>query len=357
MVWYWEDTPYSLESIKAGDFIATDEFMQAAWGFVQSWLSGASEFYLMTSGSTGAPKEIRLTRAQMQASARGTAKALGLTSYSSALLALNPQYIGGKMMLVRALEYGLTLVGIPPTGDPFAYLAGKGHLRFFDLIALVPAQMHNLIQNPTNLAYLNGSKAIILGGGAVSESLLEAIESIDAPIYNSYGMTETVSHIALKRLNGAGKVDYFQALTGVELETDERNCLRIRAEVTGFEWIQTNDIVHLLDNQRFVWQGRADNILNTGGLKIQIEALEAKIAPLLKLQNIEADFAVVGAPDDKWQQRIRLYLEIPTLPAHRATELLQYLKNALLPHEAPKEIVCKPAFPRTETGKLKRGNL
>lgn len=356
MIWYWNDIPYTLESIKEGNFIATDESMQIAWDFAQSWLSGASTFYLPTSGSTGLPKEIEISRKQMLASAEATAKALNLFNCQSALLALNPQYIGGKMMLVRALEYGLSLTGIPPVGNPFAHLGRQeGRLKSYDFVALVPTQLYNIaLETPHLLAYLNGCKVIILGGGSISENLMEIIQTLETPVYNTYGMTETVSHIALRRLNGAGKVAYFTALEGVQLSTDQRACLRIWADATNQTWVQTNDVVELMDSQRFIWKGRADNILNTGGIKVQIEVLEAKIEAILRREGIDIALAIVGVPDEKWQEKIVLFLETNTLPAQLHDKLLQCLKNELLAHEVPKEVIFRQTFIRTKTGKIKR---
>lgn len=359
MIWYWNNTPYSLAQIAQGDFVSDDHALQTAWGFAQAWLAGKDVFVLPTSGSTGEPKPITITRKQMQASAKGTAQALDLASCQTALLAIHAQYVGGKMMLVRALEYGLRLTGIPAVSNPLAYLAdlyGKENLPTFDFIALVPAQLYTIAtETPDLLACFSGSKAIILGGGAVGEALERVIQDLDVPIYNTYGMTETVSHIALKRLNGAEKTDYFLAFEGVQLGVDERDCLRICAEVTQNEWVQTHDVVQLLDNQRFVWLGRADNTLNSGGVKIQIETLEAKIEPLLRAEEIHVPFAIVGLPDDKWQQKIVLYLETPALPAETVGKLDLAFRTHLQRHEVPKEIRCLASFPRTETGKILRG--
>lgn len=355
MIWYWNETPYPIESIQQGDFIAEDEAMATAWGFAQSWLAGAGKFTLPTSGSTGTPKQITISRAQMQASARATAQALPLADCQNALLAIHAGYIGGKMMLVRALEYQLALTGIPPVGNPLAHLVGKGKLPFFDFMALVPAQLYNIAhETPDLLAYLNGCKAIILGGGYVSARIVEITQQIQAPIYHTYGMTETVSHIALRRLNGAGKVDYFQALEGIKLTVDAQNCLQICGEVTQNEWVKTNDIVELITENRFIWQGRADNILNTGGIKVQIEVLETKIQSLLTELGLSCALAIVGLQDEKWQERIVLFLETPALPAQTEEKLWTLLRTTLYSHEVPKQITYQSSFPRTETGKIKR---
>jgi len=356
MVWYWCDTPYSLAQIAEGDFLPQDTHMATAWAFAQSWLQGQASFTLPTSGSTGTPQTITLTRLQMQASAQRTANALALHTHKTALLAINPTYIGGKMMVVRAIESGLALTGIPPTSNPF--LALQKSIQLQDFIALVPAQLHAIAnETPRLLPRLNESKAIILGGGAVDEALSSIIQTLDVPVYNTYGMTETVSHIALKRLNGTGKTAYFQALEDITLAIDGRNCLKIKGDITQEAWLQTNDVVQLLDNQRFVWQGRADNTLNTGGIKVQIEVLESKIAVLLANMHLPTHFAVAGVPDAKWQQKIVLFLELPALPAPVLENLRATFKTTLLRHEVPKEIYFVTNFPRTETGKIRRTAL
>jgi O-succinylbenzoic acid--CoA ligase len=361
-VWYWNGTPYSLAQIAQGNFLATDEAMQIAWTFAETWLAGKARFSLPTSGSTGEPKIIEITRAQMQASAKGTAKALDLPALKTALLAINPQYVGGTMMLVRALEYGLTLHGIPPVSNPLAYLEehkiGMGAWDFYDFMALVPMQLHTIAtETPQFLPALNQYKAIILGGGAVSETLMQVIQQLRVPIYNTCGMTETVSHIALKRLNGTTKTAYFEVLEGVQIAVDERSCLKICAEVTQNEWIQTNDVVEIIDHQRFIWVGRQDNVLNSGGIKIQIELLESKIEAILKQENIQASCAIVGLPDEKWQERVTLFLEMNVLPTYTLERLWALMRQNLLRHEVPKEIHFLPAFPRTETGKIRKKDL
>ncbi len=358
MTWYWQDKPYSLEQIATGDFVAQDEFMESAWTFAQQWLNGAMTFVLPTSGSTGKPKNITLTRAQMQASAQATAEALQLACHKTALLAINPAYVGGKMMLVRALEYGLALTGIPPARNPLATNTALFERQIYDFIALVPAQLYTVAtETPDLLACLQDSKAIILGGGAVSESLLQAIQNLKAPLYNTYGMTETVSHIALKRLNDAEKSSYFTAFKNVQLATDERNCLKICGTVTQNEWIQTHDVVQLIDEKRFIWIGRADNILNTGGIKVQIEVLETKIEAILKQLNLFMSFAIVGIADAQWQQKIVLFLEINALPTDLSNALWKSLKTCLPRYEVPKEIRFLAQFPKTDTGKIKRADL
>ena len=172
-----------------------------ALAFCRAWLSGQTEFTLHTSGSTGTPKPIRLTRAQMRASAHLTGQTLGLRAGDVALVCLNIRYVAGVMMLVRGLELGLPMTIIEPAGNPLAGF-DPANVRF-DFTALVPLQLQHILDDtPEKLAILNRMKAILVGGAVVSPALEQALQVITAPIFSTYGMTETVSHIALRRLNG-----------------------------------------------------------------------------------------------------------------------------------------------------------
>lgn len=344
-----------------------------ALAFCRAWLSGQAEFTLHTSGSTGTPKPIRLTRSQMKASAQVTGQTLGLQAGDAALVCLNIRYVAGIMMLVRGLELGLPMTIIEPTSNPLLDFSTER----FAFTALVPLQLQTILASGSSpdwsakLAILNGMKAILVGGAATSPSLEKALQVITAPVYATYGMTETVSHIALRRLNGPDVHDLFTALAGVELGTDERGCLHITSAATNFERIQTNDVVDLVDPAHFRLLGRADRVINTGGVKVQPEQVEQLIMNLLAKSNYGIDSTerrlfVTGLPDERLGQRVVVILEQRAENSMHETQrgaennldsgLLALLQEAvrekLGPYAVPKELITVAHFSETPTGKV-----
>ena len=196
----------------------------------------------------------------------------GLAEGDSCLLNLSAKHIAGKMMLARAMEIGMEITFTPPSANPLEDIN-----RGFDFYAFVPLQLQNILKlTPEKVDSLNQAKAIIVGGAKISLELAQQIEKITAPVYATYGMTETVSHIAIQRINGENKDSYFHTLPTITTELDQRACLKIKAPVTNHEWLQTNDIARLHPNG-FELLGRIDNVINTGGLKVQAEKVENKV--------------------------------------------------------------------------------
>ena len=361
--------------------------------FLAAWRSGQTEFVLHTSGSTGPPKPIILTRAQMQASATLTGQTFGLTPGDRALVCLNTNYVAGTMMLVRGEVLGLDLVIVEPTGNPLAGFSADEH---FDFAAFVPLQLQTILADvdsatglPAKLSILNRMKAILVGGAATSPALEQALQMISAPVFATYGMTETVSHIAIRRLNGPDTVDYFTALARVELAVDERGCLNIRAAATNFDLVQTNDVIEFIgvsgnlspgeptlnkSGKKFQLLGRADSVINSGGVKIQPEIVERVILRTLTRMGVAPlpRLFVAGLPDDRLGQRVVLIIE--QLSAHSyqlstsngptvltATDLKALLTAnwSLLIEQVglyavPKAVIFAPTFIETPTGKIDR---
>jgi O-succinylbenzoic acid--CoA ligase len=327
--------------------LPTSEYEQKVSDFCQKWLAGQAEFTIKTSGSTGEPKPIILTRTQIVASAKFTGKTFGLTTGDRALVCLNVDYIAGMMMLVRGMELDLKLTIIEPLGNPFANIKNQ----YFDFLAFVPLQLQNLVENEKNHEILNSAKAIIVGGAAVNEVLENQLQKIKAPVYSTYGMTETVSHIAVKRLNGINKSENFQVLTGVKIGIDDRNCLNIIAEASNNELIQTNDIVEILNENEFKLIGRFDNIINSGGVKIQLEKVEKIIENEVKIMSPKR-FFTFGIPDDKLGQKLILFIEGEEVPNEIKETFLKNIQAILSKYEVPKEIYFVKYFVETPTGKV-----
>jgi o-succinylbenzoate---CoA ligase len=320
--------------------------------FCQEWLTGKKSFTLHTSGSTGSPKPITIARSQMQASARMTAKALGLEKGDSALVCLNTAYIAGKMMLVRGFEVGMVMTIITPQANPLADFSIAEHFHF---TALVPMQLKTMLEEtPEKLSILQGMKAIIVGGGPVDKTLENALQTINAPIYSTYGMTETVSHIALRRLNGAEASGQYQVLNDIEIGTDTRGCLTIKGRVTGYQELVTNDIVTITDPKHFLWLGRIDNVINTGGVKVHPESIEALIEKLFMQMHIQRRFFVAGLADERLGESVILIIEGKALGRDIENTLLHSMSKELHPYAIPKSIYYLPAFYLTPTYKIAR---
>ncbi len=339
------------ENMQITDFnnlpIPTSEYEQKVIDFCQKWQSGQKEFTIKTSGSTGEPKPIQLTRNQMIASAKLTGKTFGLQTGDSALVCLNVEYIAGMMMLVRGMVLGLKLTIVEPSGNPIQNLEQND----FDFFAFVPLQLENILNTDENITTLNKAKAIIVGGAAVNEVLQKKIQQLDVSIYSTYGMTETVSHIAIKRLNGANKEENFKVLEGVKIGIDDRNCLNIISESSNNEIVQTNDNVEIISENEFKLIGRFDNIINSGGVKIQLEKVEKLIEKEIQIFHPKRYFAY-GIPDEKLGQKLVLVVETDVFEENLKEMFLSNIKSILSKYEIPKEIFFVEKFWETPTGKV-----
>lgn len=309
--------------------------------FIKDWLTGKKKFILKTSGSTGTPKEITVTREQLKASAHRTITKLNLSDKQTAFVCLDTKYIAGKMMLVRALEANMAIVAVEPVSDPLKNLPETLQP---DFAAFVPLQLDEIFKHEDSVKKLNQFQSIIIGGASVSTSLLEKIKTLSCAVYATYGMTETVSHIALQKLNGTYAQDYFEPLPGINLSTDERDCLVI--ELPHFDKpIITNDIVKVINHSGFEILGRYDQVINSGGIKLMPETIEKKMEPLL----MNRAFFVTGMPDERLGQKLVLIVEGAPQPS-----LPNTLTLALSTYEVPREIFYLDRFVRTETQKINR---
>ena len=320
------------------------DYEQKVFDFCEKWLSGQREFILKTSGSTGEPKPISLTRFQMEASAKLTGKTFDLQQGDKALVCLNVEYIAGIMMLVRGMVLGLELTIIEPNGNQLLNLENQD----FDFAAFVPLQLQKILENENSIKILNKMKAVIVGGAAVNEVLEQNIQQLQVSVYSTYGMTETVSHIAIRRLNGKNKSNNFQVLEGVTIGIDERNCLNIMADASNNELVQTNDIVEIINDKEFKLIGRFDNIINSGGVKIQLEKVEKIVEN--HIQN--SRFFAFGINDLALGQKLVLVIEADFFSEKNKVELLQKLKENLSKYEIPKQIFTVEKFSETPTDKI-----
>ena len=287
----------------------------------------------------------------MRASAVATGRAFGLQKDQVALCCLNVAYIAGMMMVVRADEIGMKLVTVEPASNPLADF--DGHV---DFAAFVPLQLQTMLS--VGLAHrLNAMKTIIVGGAPVGDSLLGLIQqNLSVPVYATYGMTETVSHVAIRRLNGPDKSDSFRFLADIDFGQDARGCLWVRGAVTDGALVQTNDVVTFTGQAEFEILGRADNIINSGGLKIQLEKVEAGLEKTLSEIAPQHRFFAWWMPDETLGQKLILVLEGNSAAA--ATDdfrrKLQQNSHELSQYEFPKRIFAVDKFIETPTGKINK---
>ncbi len=320
--------------------------------FCRNWLNGVQEFPMHTSGSTGEPKPITLSRKQLEVSAARTLKVLKLKKGDRMLVCLNTEFIAGIMMLVRGFEGDLEMVIVEPISNPLALVPKEEKI---DFASFVPMQLQIILQEMPDAAdRLDQMKAILVGGAPVSFTLQRDLQQLQVPVYLTYGMTETASHIALRLLNGPKAAEYFDVLDNIEIGQDSRGCLTIKADVTNNETIVTNDIVELLTSTRFRWIGRADNTINTGGVKVQSEKVEVAVAEAFASMDAPPRFFITSEPDELLGERIVLVLEGKPLPAEHEQALFNALGNLLSKFEIPKQIIYRKKFYETSTGKINK---
>jgi O-succinylbenzoic acid--CoA ligase len=317
---------------------------------VRQWRTGTQEFGLRTSGSTGQPQLITLKRRQLAASAARTGDYFDLGPGDRALVCLNCDFIGGKMMVVRGLERNMHLTIVEPHADPFEEVPTEAE---FDFAAFVPLQMRAVLA-AGRAARLNKMRAILIGGAGVEPSLLADIQQLTVPVYLTYGMTETASHMALRRLNGPEASTYYRVLPGLHLGQDKRGCLTVRGDVTDDQLIVTNDRINLLDKHTFDWLGRVDFVINSGGVKVQAEKVELVLDVALAELGESRRAFVAGRPDERLGQAVTAYVEGAPLPATAEQALLNLLAERLDKYEIPKTVCYIPAFQTTASGKLDR---
>ena len=319
----------------------TNEFEESVKEFLVEWFSPSKVMIAHTSGSTGTPKEIILTKENMRKSANMTGRYLHLEKGNSALLVMPVTYIAGKLMLVRAIEIGLKLICMQPTSHISLDEINRGISQDFtsiDFVALTPMQVENSID------FVSRCQKLIIGGAPLSEKVKQELFAFENEVYETYAMTETITHIAFKQVANQkypNTEQVFEAFDEVTISQDERGCLVIDTPYDGLQ-VVTNDIVEIIDSRKFNWIGRADNVINSGGIKLFPEQIENKLKPF-----IHSDFYITSKADELLGQKLILVVE-------GEERSLDFSSADLTKYQVPKEIVFIPTFPRTESGKIKR---
>lgn len=341
---------YQLEEITNARLDTCTPFEQEILGFIQEWLKGQTEFEIKTSGSTGPPKTIRFNRSQLIHSARQSEVALGLKPGFNALLCLDMNNIAGQMVIVRSLVTGMNLIAIEPCANPFLYLPND--LRI-DYVSFVPLQVES-VMNSSHRHQLNEMQTTLIGGAPMHSKLARQVANLQGKWFASYGMTETISHIALQRLNGSEKTEWFRALPGIDIELDERGCLVIKADYLGPDKIVTNDIVALKSATEFVWRGRYDHVINSGGFKVHPEEVEVKLAQKFSREGLNRRYFIGPHANEKLGQEVALIVEGIPLNGKVSDDLHFWMRENLNRYEVPARIFYVDHFVDTENGKLRR---
>lgn len=305
-----------------------EDYEKAIGNFLLDWFDENWYIDLQTSGTTGTPKIIRKSKQALVNSALATGDFFDLKPGDTALCCLPVQFIAGKMMLVRSFILGLAIDIVAPSANPLAQLNKE-----YDFVAMVPMQVQNSLDD------LHKVKKLIIGGAKMDSSLEQKLLGINTKVYETYGMTETITHIAAKKI---GK-QAFSILPNVRISQDEKECLVIDAPLVSEERLFTNDLVQIINDQQFILLGRIDNVVNSGGVKLIPEKIEEKLS-----DSIPSRFFVGGIPDAVLGEKLVLVVE------GEKQELDDAIFTVLDKYEKPKALFFVPEFQSTESGKIKR---
>lgn len=307
---------------------SSEEYLVDFAHLILQWFNDEDYVIQYTSGTTGPPKPIQLKKEAMLHSAQGTASFFNIKDKSKALLCMSTKFVGGKLMFIRSVLCGWHLDVIKPTATPLAE-----NKQYYDFVAMVPMQVENSIKELANVGTL------IIGGAKVNAALTKQLSNVSTRVYETYGMTETITHIAAKRIGDTS----FSILPNIQITTDNRGCLVIHASYIVKEPIVTNDLVNLLDDSHFEWLGRVDNVINSGGVKLFPEQIENKLAPFIPWR-----FFIAGKEDDYFGNKVVLVIESKPydLPINAFDQLTKF--------EKPKEIQFVDQFAETASGKVLR---
>ena len=315
--------------VLANDFIKEgEEFERITGEFLLDWFDTKKYVTATSSGTTGIPKKIKIDKQAMVFSALATAEFFDLKAGNRVLNCLSTNYIAGKMMLIRSIFLGFEMDFVAPNSNSL-----KNNTIIYDFVAMVPLQVENSINELVNV------RKLIIGGAKINQNLKSQLLDLPTLVYETYGMTETITHIAVKKISN----NYFSVLPNVTISTDDRNCLVIDVPRISNAKIVTNDVVNIISNSEFELLGRIDNVINSAGVKLFPEQIEMKLG-----NKMQTRFFVIGIPDDQYGEQLALVIE------GNSISFDDDFFNDLLPYEKPKTIHFIDNFLETESGKIKR---
>ena len=335
-----EEMPYICKKLK--DIYGENSFEVSVGEFLTEWFNGNHLLKVHTSGSTGTPKELWVEKERMINSARLTVSFLGLKQGDSALLCMPLPYIAGKMVVARSIIAGLNLIPVKPCGRPLEHIA-----EIPDFAAMIPMQVYNSLRNSSDREKLKQIKHLIIGGGAIDDNMAEELRTFPNAVWSTYGMTETLSHIALMRLSGKEASSWYTPFDNVSISLSEDDTLIIHAQSVNPDILVTNDIAEINDKGQFRIIGRKDNIINTGGIKVQIEKVETELKPILP----DTEFMITSVKDEKFGERIVILIS-----GNTTEQTINDAISVLPQYWRPKQIIRCNNLPLTGTGKPDRAN-
>jgi O-succinylbenzoic acid--CoA ligase len=330
-----------------------NEYFRSVISFLEEFRN-SDAIIVQTSGSTGKPKKIPLTKSQVIASVSQTKTAFNLTPDDIAICSLPISYIAGKLMLLRAEVLGMRAIIIEPSSNPLHNLSSLTKSFFEEnsgklFYAFVPLQLENILGNQNDIKLLSYAKVVLSGGAALSISLATKLSNLQLNVYETYGMTETVTHVAIRKVSNENIPLPFSFLEGIEHGLNQGNCLKLKGLITNNQWIQTNDIIEYTSQNAFRLLGRLDNVINSGAVKLHPEQIEQKISILFADKNISNAFFCYGKADTQLGQKLVLFVEGVV-----SIDLKSLLTNELTKFELPKEIIYVEQLVRTSSNKINR---
>ena len=344
----WNNTFYELNinGKPIGEIASASGIMKDVQDFFSQWTNTNETITAKTSGSTGEPKSISIQKEAMVVSAKQTIEFFKINSSSILLLNLPVEFIAGKMMILRAIVSGANLIVAEPAVNPLLHLETNTAI---DFAAFTPQQVAAIFTQEKSLFLFQSIPKIIIGGGEIPEQLEKKLNGLNQEIYATYGMTETITHVAVRKISQGNTTKIYTVFKGITLGQDERGCLTIKANYLGKEPIITNDLVEFQGPHEFEWLGRIDNVVNSGGIKLFPEKIEAKIRHFF-----DRTFYLIGRQHQTLGQSLEMVIEGDPLDDATLKLLQNMLESELDKYEKPKKISFLKQFERTTSGKIKR---
>lgn len=324
----------------------SDEYLLSIENFLAEWESYSPVISISSSGTTGTPKTIEFNKKQVEVSAKNTGRFFNFQPEQAVLLNLSPAFVAGKLMLVRALLHSMKIIVAPLNSNPLQNL--DSFPQKIKLAAFVPHQVEEILSSENSKRLFNEIENVIIGGASISKNLENQIALQNPKSFATFGMTETLTHFALRPVDG--KTDFYTCLPGFTIKQDERNCLVVNPNEINEQPVITNDVIELIDSTKFKWKGRFDHVINSGGVKIFPETDEKLLEHLFD----KTRFYLSSKSHSKFGEEVVLVLESDPLSATAEEEYLQKMVLLLPKYHAPNSIIIRSKFEETANGKIKR---